>query len=170
MDKNHSRTSPIAWLMLISAVLLGAGAVSDGQTPQTSSQPGSMGDMMRVDEAQAKTLLAERQQIMAAMREMDQKLKDLVAKMDAAKGEAKIDAVAAVVRDLVTQRTQMSDRMMTMQGRMMGHMMQHMMSMQGGMRGMMNRGGQPGAMPSLESCPLMKGLTQEPGGSPSQKN
>lgn len=87
---------------------------------------------------------------------MDQKLKDLVVKMDAATGEGKTDAIAAIVKELVTQRTQMSDRMMTMQGRMMGHMMQRMMRMQGAMRGVMNRGGQPGAMPSLKSCPLMK--------------
>lgn len=50
--------------------------------------------------------------MMAAMHEMNQRLKDLVAKMDAASGEDKTDAIAAVVKELVTQRTQMSDRMM----------------------------------------------------------
>jgi hypothetical protein len=79
--------------------------------------------------------------MMAAMHAMDQTLDELVAKMDAATGADKTDAIAAVVKELVAQRRQISDRMMTMQGRMM----QHMMSMPGGM-GMMHRGGQAAPM------------------------
>jgi hypothetical protein len=114
-------------------------------------------------------MMAERQQMMNAMHAMDQKLKDLVGKMDAASGSAKTDAIAAVVKELVAERTDMSSRMMMMDGRMMQHMMQHMMSMQGGMMSMMNRGTQAGTMPSLDNCPVMKGLAQEGAGGQSQK-
>jgi len=41
------------------------------------------------------------------MRENQRKLDDLVAKMNAATGEAKVDAIAAVVTELVAQRKAM---------------------------------------------------------------
>lgn len=82
--------------------------------------------------------------------------------MNAARGTEKVDALAAVVNELVAQRTQMRDRMTAMQDRMMGHMM----SMQGGMMGMANRG-QTREPPSIQNCPLMKGLLQEGARGPS---
>ena len=48
MDKNRSRTSVVAWPLVASILLLGPGAVSHGQAVQTGSQPGTMGDMMKV--------------------------------------------------------------------------------------------------------------------------
>ena len=44
---------------------------------------------------------------MEQMRENQRKLDELVAKMNAAKGEAKVDAIAAVVTELVAQRKAM---------------------------------------------------------------
>ena len=65
---------------------------------------------------------------MEQMRENQKKLDDLVAKMNAAKGEAKVDAIAAVVTELVAQR-----RMMMPMGHPMG----------GGMGRMPEAPGQP---------------------------
>ena len=156
-----------ATLTICAAVMVISGGPVFGQTtstnpPSNAPRGRSMGSMM-VDEGQASAMMAQRQQMMARMRALDQRLNDLVAKMDAAKGTAKVDAIATVVKELVAQRAQLRDEMMAMQGRMMGHMMQHMMSMQGSMMGMMNRGGgQAGAAPTpMENCPMMKGLAQE---------
>jgi hypothetical protein len=49
--------------------------------------------------------------MMADMKAADQRLDALVAKMNSASGQAKVDAVAAVVNELVTQRTAMQEMM-----------------------------------------------------------
>jgi hypothetical protein len=166
---SYSRLSVGVWSVLLLAALFVGGTATHGQTAQAAAPQGQSKGMMTVDEGHAAAMMAERQQMMAAMHAMDQKLKDLVAQMDAATGTKKADAIAAVVKELVTERTNMSGRMMMMQDGMMQHMMQHMMSMQGGMMSMMNRGDQSSAMPSLENCPVMKGLAQEGAGGSSQK-
>lgn len=115
-----------------------------------------------VDEKEAAAMMAERQKMMANMRAMDQKVNDLVARIDVAKGDtARLEALTAVVKQLVAQRTQVHSQMEAMQTRMMSHMMEHMMSMQGGMMSMMNNRGQAGAMPSMSNCPMMKELSKE---------
>lgn len=66
------------------------------------------------------------QKMMADMKAVDEKLNALVMKMNAATGEAKVNATAEVVTAVVQQRAAMRDAMMQMQGQMMGHMMQQM--------------------------------------------
>jgi hypothetical protein len=51
--------------------------------------------------------MAEQKAMMAKMAAGDQRLADLVAKMNAAKGEERIAAMAAVLNELVAQRKQM---------------------------------------------------------------
>jgi len=69
--------------------------------------------------------------------------------MNRAKGSAKVDGMAAVINELVSQRKQMREQMMAMMPRMMGHMVQHMQS------GMMS-----GMSKSISGCPMMKGSTK----------
>ena len=141
-----------AWSGFSVAIVLAGAVVARGQTATPSRGPSMM-----VDESQASAMMAQRQQMMASMRTPDQKLDALVTKMNAARGTDKVDAIAAVVKEMVTQRTQMRDQMMTMDDRMMGHMMQHMTSMQGGM---MSRG-QSSAASSMDNCPMMKDMAKE---------
>jgi len=63
--------------------------------------------------------------MMEVMRQHDQKLDDLIAKMNAAKGEAKVDAIAAVLNELVAQRKEMRKQMAAGPGPMRGPMMRH---------------------------------------------
>lgn len=146
---------------ILIAVLLAGVTAAQGQTAPPAGGRGQQ-PPTTVDETQAAAMMAERQKMMANMRAMDQKLNDLIAKIDSARGDdAKIEAIAAVVKQLVAQRTQMHSQMEGMQTRMMNHMTQHMMSMQGGMMSMMNNRGQAGAMPSMSNCPMMKELAKE---------
>jgi len=85
-------------------------------------------------------MMAEREKMMADMKAADQRLDDLVVKMNSASGVEKTAATAIVVTEMVTQRRTMRDGMMKMQDGMMRHMMEHM---------------QAGAA-SLAMCPLMK--------------
>lgn len=84
------------------------------------------------------------------MAEMDSKLQRLVDDMNKAKGSGKIDKAAAVINELVAQRSMMAKQMMDMQPKMMEHMMEHMKS------GMMKGGD------SMSSCPMMKGSEKAP--------
>jgi predicted metal-dependent enzyme (double-stranded beta helix superfamily) len=72
-------------------------------------------------------MMSRHQLMMSDMQAMDKKLDELVARMNATRDEkTKLDAVAAVVTELVSQRRQMRGRMADMQSQMMGHMMGHM--------------------------------------------
>jgi hypothetical protein len=83
---------------------------------------------------------AHHDKMMADMKAADEKLDALVAKMNGAKGNAKVDAMAAVVNELVAQRKMMRGQMM--QCPMMGQ------GMKGG--GMM---GKPDAKPDAKPAP-----------------
>ena len=85
-------------------------------------------------------MMADHDKMMAEMKTADQRLDDLVAKMNAASGMEKADATAAVVSEMVTQRKAMRDGMMKMQQEMMGHMMEHMQA----------------GKDSMAMCPMMK--------------
>jgi len=87
----------------------------------------------------------------AHMAEMNAKLDAMVADMNKAKGSAKVDKTAAVITELVAQRTMMQKDMMEMQPKMMEHMMLHMK--RGMMMGMAN---------SMSECPMMKDADKGP--------
>jgi hypothetical protein len=78
------------------------------QSPRDQSPP-NMQDMMKMHE-----------QMMAEMKVADTKLDALVKEMNAASGEAKVNAVAAVVTELVRQHRSMHERMGQMHEQMMG--------------------------------------------------
>ena len=66
-------------------------------------------------------MMASQQHMMASMQASDKKLDDLVAQLNSAKGNDRIDKLVAVVTELVAQRKQMTD-MMSMHGGMMMNM------------------------------------------------
>ncbi len=103
---------------------------------------GTMGSMMAEDKA----MMAERQRMTDVMDANDATLNRLVAQMNAADGTEKIDAIAAVIAELVAQEKRARHQMMSMGPEMMQHMMAHMKS--GTMSGMEK---------SMAMCPMMQG-------------
>jgi hypothetical protein len=91
-------------------------------------------------EARCQAMMAEHVKTMAETKAADQRLEVLVGAMNAASGQTKADATAAVVNELVTQRRTMRDGMMKMQQDAMSHMMGHMQAGKG----------------SMDMCPMMK--------------
>lgn len=94
-------------------------------------------DMM----AKCKAAAAAHEAMMTEMNAADQRLDALAAKMTGATGQAKVDATAAVVSELVSQRKTMRETMMKMHHETMGHMAEHMQAGPG----------------SMAMCPMMKG-------------
>jgi hypothetical protein len=66
-------------------------------------------------------MTADQHQMMMSMQASNKKLDDLVAQLNAAKGNDRIDKLVAVVNELVADRKQMT-QMMSMHGGMMQHM------------------------------------------------
>ena len=91
-------------------------------------------------EAKCKTMMAEKEKMMSDMKAADQRLDDLVVKMNTASDMEKMAATANVVTAMVTERRTMRDGMMKMQEGMMSHMMEHMQA----------------GTASMAMCPMMK--------------
>lgn len=127
------------WLgvVCVSALLQVATPTSAQVTPE-HQQPAakSQSDMS----AKCREMMAQHDKMMAEMKSADQRLDELVAKMNAVSGQEKIDATAAVVTELVAQRKTMRERMMNMHQSMMGHMGEHMQA----------------GPHSMAMCPMMK--------------
>jgi ABC-type glycerol-3-phosphate transport system substrate-binding protein len=102
-----SSTSPTRSFNLVTDV---AAQTPSSQASQPREQvPSNMQDMMKMHE-----------QMMAEMKAADSRLDALVKEMNAATGDAKVNAVAAVVTELVRQQRSMHDRMGQMHQQMMG--------------------------------------------------
>ena len=126
---------------IVTAMLAGCAAVVMAAVPELSAQTPQDHQHAATDKAKPGTGMAAKDHaMMADMKAADQRLDDLVVKMNSASGVEKTAATAIVVTEMVTQRRTMRDGMMKMQDGMMRHMMEHM---------------QAGAA-SLAMCPLMK--------------
>jgi hypothetical protein len=102
-----SSTSPTRSLNLVTDVAAQAPPAQSSQPREQS--PSNMQDMMKMHE-----------QMMAEMKAADSKLDALVKEMNAATGDAKVNAVAAVVAELVRQNRSMHQRMGQIHEQMMG--------------------------------------------------
>jgi hypothetical protein len=86
--------------------------------------------------------MAHHGQMMKEMEAADARLQEHVRAMNAAQGQAKVDAMARAVSTLAEQRSQERSRMMAMHEQMMSHMMSH--SGQG--------------TSAMQACPMMNEL------------
>lgn len=91
------------------------------------------------------------QEMQASSKAMDDRLGQLVDDMNKAKDSEKVDRMAAVLNEMVTQRKQLREQMAAMMPKMMSHMSQH--AQDGKMEGMAH---------SMEGCPMMKGKDTAP--------
>lgn len=127
MKKRHMLSK-----LTLAALLGGTGVALWAQQDEPQEMPEHCRQMME-----------RHQQMQQRTRQMDQELETLVQRMNAARGEAKVEATAAVVSELVEQRKAMHEGMKEMRSGRMGHMMacpmmQGMTGMEGmeGMHGM----------------------------------
>lgn len=102
----------LAVSLLGAATNLAAHASSAPASQSRAQTPSNMQEMMKMHE-----------QMMTEMKAADGRLDALVKEMNAAKGEAKVNAVAAVVTELVQQQKSMHAHMGQMHQQMMGGMM-----------------------------------------------
>jgi hypothetical protein len=107
--------------MTLAAVLGTASAMAQDAAqppPHNEMMPGKMAGMGD----QSMPMMAMHEKMMADMKAMDARMDLKVAAMNAAKGSAKTNAIAAVINEMVSQQKQMMASMATMHGHMMEHM------------------------------------------------
>ncbi len=114
--------------------------------PPMGGMPGmpGMGAMRGNQSGPCAEMMQARAAARAELAAFDAKLDGLMAKLDAAKGNQRLDAMAAVLHELVAQRKVMRERMESMQQAGMQHAMQHLQM--GMMKGLMGAG---------HGCPMM---------------
>jgi hypothetical protein len=100
-------TSRILGALAFAAALVVGGALAQESESKAGMQPGNM------------QMMAMHKQMMAEMKAMDANLDAKVAAMNAAKGGAKVDAMAGVINEMVSQHKQMMAKMMGMHEPMM---------------------------------------------------
>ena len=119
-----SRIAILTVLCLLAGFFVSAPAHLHGQQPSQAEHdqhhPGTTEPSAQAQPDQQASMM----KMMSMMRANDQKLDDLVKKMNAAKGSAKVDAIAEVLTTLVQDRRTMHDSMsnMSMMMNMMGTM------------------------------------------------
>ena len=133
-----------SWRVAVTVLALAFGVMAGrlvAQAPEAPRKPMPMMGDRAMDEC--KGMMAKHEAMKAEMAAMDARLDALVAAMNAATGSQKVDATAAVVNEMATQRKAMRDHMMAMGPQMMRHMMHH-----GGM-------GTMEGMKGMAECPFM---------------
>ena len=95
-----------AWILTLTTALIVSSAIG-----HTKDQPATSG---------THAMMANHQQMMAAMQAADKKLNDLVAQMNAARGDDRLDKVIAVVNELAAAHKQMGGMMSMHDGMMQG--------------------------------------------------
>ena len=141
----------VAGLTGLLVLTMSSPGVALAQTPAPSAGAGAA-PQARSD-ASPTAMMAMRQQMMARMTAQNQKLSDLIAKMNSATGNEKVAAIAAAVTELAAERMQMQTQMMRMQTQMVAHMLAHRAAVQ-------NPGA--GATPPAATCPMMPEVSRQP--------
>ena len=91
------------------------------------------------------------QKMQGSSKPMDDRLQMLVDDMNRATGSAKVDRMAAVMNELVTQYKAMREHMTTMMPKMTEHMAKHK---------------ETGGMQAMAGCPMMNGAEKAPDATP----
>lgn len=142
-------TSRILPVLALAAALTASGALAQQSQPKAGKPSAKSGMMSGNMGDQCKQMMAMHTQMMADMKAMDSSLDQKVAAMNAAKGNAKVDAMAAVINEMASQRKQMMAKMTSMRDQMMAHMGEHVA-----------QSGSTAMRQSMAQCPMMKGMTQ----------
>lgn len=126
---------PLAVVLFV----VGAAAQESGGKPATRA---GMNERCR-------QMMSMHDSMMAEMKAMDASLDQKIAAMNAAKGEARVNAMAAVITEMAAQRKQQRETMSGMRDQMMTHMSGHMA-----------QSGGAGGRQAMIECPMMKGARE----------
>jgi hypothetical protein len=122
---------------------------------QSQSAEPAEGKMMMNNEMmeRCQDIKEQKQKMMAEMKAQDAELTALVAKMNRASKDQKLDLLADIVSHLVEQQAVMNVQKAKLEAEMMKHMMQHLQM----------------GKESVSQCPMLKGMEEKAGEAPKEK-
>lgn len=126
--------------MAVGAVVLWTVMGATGADTQPATKP------VRVDNCQE--MMKHMQALQTRIKEMDEALDKKVADMNTAEGDKKIQAMADVINEMVSQRKAMREMMADMQQKHMAHTAGHIA-----------KGMTPEARHSMGMCPVMRHIS-----------
>ena len=121
-------------LLFLVAALTALPFTASAKEGDTAKETATMEKAQTGDKGMKMPCMGMSKDMMKDMKAMDEKLDEKVAAMNKATGERKLDVMAAIINELVTERKEMHKKMEQMHGNMMGGNMGEMMD------GKMNHG------------------------------
>jgi Ni/Co efflux regulator RcnB len=143
------------WVVIIALAFLAMPVFAVAQqatTPSTPPHEHPAGPESKMDKTEnSRDWQAKHEKMVADMKAMDIRLDEKVAAMNAAKGDQKVEAMAAVINELVSQRKEMRADFSSMHHGMRSPMMGHAGPMDCPM--MKHHGGMQADAPKKEATP-----------------
>jgi hypothetical protein len=125
-NKEMVMKTVMSFLLVLAVLIMPLGLFAQQEKTQTPPAPVQTQAPPEHKQGMSEKQMKEHDDMMSRMKEMDARLDAKVAAMDAAKGDQKVEAMAAVIKEMVSQRKEMQEHMMKMHDMREGHMMDHM--------------------------------------------
>jgi hypothetical protein len=104
----------LPFLFMLAVLIMPGSLFAQEDRPQTPAAQGGMQVQSAPEHPRSGRHMKDHDERMSKMKEMDARLDEKVAAMDAAKGDQKVEAMAAVIKEMVSQRKIMQEHMMKM--------------------------------------------------------
>lgn len=104
----------LLFILMLAVLIVPCSLLAQQEKPQAPAAPEGMKAQGTQEHKMSGDRMKKHDEMMSRMKEMDARLDEKVAAMDAAKGDQKVDAMAAVIKEMVSQRKTMQEHMMMM--------------------------------------------------------
>ncbi len=104
----------LSFVLMLAVLIMPCGLFAQQDKTQHPAASGGMKMESGHEHSMSGDHMKEHDEMMSKMKEMDARLNEKVAAMDAAKGDQKVEAMAAVIKEMVSQRKTMQEHMMEM--------------------------------------------------------
>ncbi len=131
-------------IVTTSLALVTAAGAQQTAAPRHGEQP--QGQTAAAVDEECQRMMTMRHEMMQKRKEAEARLEALLHRLDTAEGQAKLDALVAVVKELASQQKALGNERQEERPRMMVHMMRHM-------HAAMMQGSDP-----AQACPMMRSM------------
>ena len=104
----------LPFVLMLAVLIVPCSLFAQQDKTQAPAAPGGTKVQSAPEHQMSGGHMKEHDEMMSRMKEMDARLDEKVAAMDAAKGDQKVEAMAAVIKEMVSQRKNMQEHMMKM--------------------------------------------------------
>lgn len=109
-------------LLVLAVLMMPLGVFAQQEESPPPAAPAKPQASLEHKKGMSEKRMKEHDEMISRMKEMDTQLDTKVAAMDAATGDQKVEAMAAVIKEMVSQKKEMQAHMMPRHDMMEGHM------------------------------------------------